>query len=46
MKATSKNETIENYKRAKENYLNNGTNENWKKFCDAKRECMLMGIRI
>lgn len=36
----------EAYKAAKESYLKNSTTENWKKFCDAKKECMLLGVRI
>ena len=46
MKATNKNDALMNYKEAKSNYLNNGSNENWIMFCNAKRECMLLGIRI
>lgn len=36
----------EAYKAAKESYFKNRTTENWIKFCDAKKECMLLGIRI
>lgn len=36
----------EAYKAAKENYIKNRTTENWIKFCDAKKECMLLGVRI
>lgn len=43
---TDKNKALDNYKEAKENYLTNRTDENWKKFCEAKRNCMLLGIRI
>ena len=39
-------EAKESYKVAKESYLKNRTNENWIKFCDAKKECMLLGVRI
>ena len=43
---TDKERALNNYKEAKENYLSNMTNENWKAFCDAKRVCMLLGVRI
>lgn len=36
----------EAYIAAKNNYLKNRTTENWKRFCDAKKECMLLGVRI
>ena len=39
-------EAKETYKAVKENYLKNRTNENWIKFCDVKKECMLLGVRI
>lgn len=41
-----KNEALETYKEAKKNYLENRNNENWERFCDAKRNCMLLGVRI
>lgn len=37
---------LENYKEAKKAYLENRTNENWISFCNAKRVCMLLGVRI
>lgn len=37
---------LENYKTAKAEYLANTNNENWIKFCNAKKECMLLGVRI
>ena len=43
---TDKERALNNYKEAKQNYLSNMTNENWKVFCDAKRVCMLLGVRI
>lgn len=46
MTLTNKEVAKENYKTTKANYLSNPTNDNWKKFCDAKRTCMLLGIRI
>ena len=41
-----KETTLNNYKELKKAYLENRTNENWIKFCNAKKECMLLGIRI
>lgn len=46
MNRTSKNEAKKQYKVARENYLNNRTNENWIEFCNAKRICMLLGVII
>jgi len=43
---TDKDKALNNYREAKIAYLENRTNENWVKFCNAKRECMLLGIRI
>lgn len=34
------------YKQAKEKYTTAPTNENWMRFCDKKRVCMLLGVRI
>lgn len=34
------------YKEAKEAYLKNRTDKNWKAFCNAKRICMLLGCII
>ena len=34
------------YIERKTTYLNNPTTDNFKKFCDAKRNCMLLGVRI
>ena len=41
-----KETALKNYKEAKKSYLENMTNDNWKAFCVAKRNCMLLGIRI
>lgn len=41
-----KENALKNYKEAKANYLENPTNENWLVFCDRKRNCMLLGVRI
>lgn len=34
------------YSESKEAYRQSPTNENWKRFCEAKRNCMLLGVRI
>lgn len=34
------------YKEAKENYFNDASKENWITFCEARRNCMLLGVRI
>lgn len=41
-----KTEALKRYKKAKEIYLNNMSKENWIKFCDAKADCMRLGVRI
>ena len=46
MKYLSKETALREYKEAKKNYLENMTNDNWVKFCDAKTNCMKLGIRI
>ena len=43
---TDKKVALNEYKKAKAEVIKNYTFENWKKYCDAKRECMLLGIRI
>lgn len=43
---TEKTNALEAYKQAKEEYLKNSNNENWKKFCDAKKACMYLGVMI
>lgn len=43
---TNKDAALKAYKEAKNNYIANMTNENWIRFCDAKRTCMLLGMRI
>lgn len=43
---TDKQNALKEYKAAKENYLNNRTQTNWIKFCNAKRICMLLGVII
>ena len=42
----SKETALREYKEAKKNYLENMSNNNWVKFCDAKTTCMKLGIRI
>lgn len=43
---TNKEKALENYKIAKKSYLEDMTRENWIKFCEAKKICMLLGVRI
>lgn len=43
---TNKENALQIYKETKKTYLENRTNENWIAFCDAKRNCMRLGIRI
>ncbi len=43
---TNRQEVLESYKKAYKAYKENMTNENWIKFCSAKRTCMLLGVRI
>lgn len=42
----SKKNALQDYKEAKNNYLQNMTPENWKTFCDAKTKCMRLGVII
>lgn len=41
-----KMEAIEAYKEAKRAYKEDMSDENWIRFCNAKRACMLLGCRI
>lgn len=41
-----KEKALNIYKEAKKAYLEDMTNENWIAFCEAKRTCMLLGVRI
>lgn len=43
---TNREEALNNYKACKQQYLNDMSNENWIKFCDAKSVCMRLGIRL
>ena len=43
---TNKETALNNYKETKKAYLENRTNENWIAFCNAKMNCMKLGIRI
>ena len=43
---TNKEEAKANYKATKAAWFENQTNENWIAFCNAKRVCRLLGIRI
>lgn len=42
----SKEEALRNYKETKKAYIDNSTKENWIAFCNAKTNCMRLGIRI
>lgn len=46
MMRSDKDKALANYKEARRAYLENRTDKNWRAFCDAKRECMLLGVRI
>lgn len=46
MMHTNKETALKNYKEAKKAYLENMSNDNWKVFCEAKRICMMLGVRI
>ena len=41
-----KENALKAYKEAKERYNEEMNETNWKKFCDARRNCMLLGVRI
>lgn len=41
-----KKKALENYKEAKKQYLQNMTSENWVIYCETKKACMLLGVRI
>jgi len=43
---TNREEAKRIYKETKAAWLANQTNENWIAFCNAKRTCRLLGIRI
>ncbi|MBR0090253.1 MAG: hypothetical protein IJP92_00925 [Lachnospiraceae bacterium] len=42
----TKEEALQAYKEAKERYLQDRSEKNWKEFCEAKKRCMLLGVRI
>lgn len=42
----SKKKALENYKKAKQAYIDNMSSENWIAYCDTKTECMRLGVRI
>ena len=46
MNQTDKKEALKAYKEAKERYLKEKSDENWKEFCEAKKRCMLLGAKI
>ena len=39
-------EAKRDYREAREVWMKNPTNDNWRRFCNAKRNCMLLGARI
>lgn len=43
---TDKENALNVYKKAKKAYLENRTSENWIAFCNAKTNCMRLGVRI
>ena len=43
---TQKAEALVMYKMAKTKYFQNQTDDNWRKFCDAKMLCIHLGVRI
>lgn len=46
MKYTDKTEALARYKAARAAYLADMTEANWITFCDARTECMRLGIRF
>lgn len=46
MLENKKADALKAYKEAKEEYLKNATRENWIRFCDRKRDCILLGVKI
>lgn len=43
---TRKQNALEQYKKARTEYLETLTKESWIRFCDCKRECRLLGCII
>lgn len=41
-----KTEARRNYKARRETWKQDPTTDNWRRFCNAKRECMMLGVRI
>ena len=41
-----KNDALKAYKEAKKQVLENRNETTWKAYCEAKRACMMLGIRI
>lgn len=41
-----KQKALEELKKARKAYLENNSKENWIAFCDARRNCMLLGVII
>lgn len=43
---TAMPKALETYKKTRADYIKSPCKENWVKFCEAKRTCMLLGVRI
>lgn len=43
---TAMPKALETYKKTRADYIKSPCKENWIKFCEAKRTCMLLGVRI
>lgn len=43
---TAMPKALETYKKTRADYIKSPSKENWVKFCEAKRTCMLLGVRI
>lgn len=41
-----KKEALQAYKDARDKYLEERNESNWKTYCEAKRNCRLLGVRI
>lgn len=46
MIATDKKKALADYHQTAEKYTKNMSRENWILFCEAKKTCMLLGVRI
>ena len=46
MKEADKEKALAEYKTARETYLSDPSDKNWRIFCDCKRVCRLLGVII